>query len=170
MMKRIGMAVIAATLVAGLGTATARAQLISNAPNRSLPATQAVQYVFPQQVHLTAGKPTAVTLHFRVANGMHINSHTPLNGYLIPTTFTIPAGSAVRLESVNFPPGADITLPAAPKTKLNVYTGDFVVHTRIVASRSGNHLVQGKLRYQACTVSQCMPPKTITAAFDVIAK
>jgi hypothetical protein len=30
--------------------------------------------------------------------------------------------------------------------------------------------VQGKLRYQACNDSQCLPPKTITVPIDVIGK
>jgi hypothetical protein len=34
----------------------------------------------------------------------------------------------------------------------------------------GNHLVQGKLHYQACDRNECMPPKTITVPIDVIAR
>jgi hypothetical protein len=30
--------------------------------------------------------------------------------------------------------------------------------------------VQGKLHYQACDQNQCMPPKTIAVAIDVIGK
>ena len=50
----------------------------------------------------------------------------------------------------------DITLPADPKTKLNVYTGDFTIEARLVAS-AGNHLVQAKLRYQACNDQPVSP-------------
>jgi hypothetical protein len=60
-------------------------------------------------------------------------------------------------------------LPADPKTKLNVYTGEFVIQARIV-STPGNHLVEAKLRFQACDQTQCMPPKTIPVAIDVIGK
>jgi hypothetical protein len=35
---------------------------------------------------------------------------------------------------------------------------------------AGNHLVEAKLRYQACDNNQCLPPKTITVAIDVISK
>jgi hypothetical protein len=34
----------------------------------------------------------------------------------------------------------------------------------------GDHLVEGKLRYQACDRNECMPPKTITVPIDVIGK
>jgi hypothetical protein len=136
---------------------------------RQLVKTDAVKYLFPEQVSVPAGKQAEVALHFSVAPGLHINSHTPPDEFLIPTTFSIPSGSGVRLESTTYPPGTATTLPADPKMKLSVYTGEFVVRTRILAS-AGNHLVQGQLHYQACDNNQCMPPKTIPVAIDVIGK
>jgi len=137
--------------------------------SRSVLKSDAVQYLFPEQVTVPAGKPSPVTLHFRIAQGLHINSHTPSQEELIPTTFSIPEGAGVQLKDASYPAGTDITLPLDPKTKLNVYTGEFVIETRIVAL-SGNHLVEAKLRYQACDQNECMPPKTIPVAIDVIGK
>jgi len=110
-----------------------------------------------------------VTLHFRIAQGLHINSHTPSDDFLIPTEFSIPNGSGVQLQSATYPAGTVIALPIDPTTKLSVYTGEFIIQARLVAT-AGNHLVQGKLHYQACDQNQCMPPKTITVAIDVIGK
>jgi hypothetical protein len=62
-----------------------------------------------------------------------------------------------------------MTLPIDPTTKLSVYSGEFILQARIVAT-AGNHLVEGKLRYQACDQNQCMPPKTIDVPIDVIGK
>ncbi len=129
----------------------------------------AVQYLYPEQVTVPAGKPSAVEMHFRVAHGLHINSHTPKDSYLIPTVLSVPASSGVRLDNATYPPGTDFTLPLDPNTKLSVYTGEFTIFTRIVAQR-GNHLVQAQLRYQACDNNACMPPKTITVPIDVIGK
>jgi DsbC/DsbD-like thiol-disulfide interchange protein len=153
-----------------LAAVAASAQFVSSGPrNRAAARPDPVQYLFPEQVALPAGKPSPVALHFRIAPGLHINSHTPGDDFLIPTVFSIPGGEGARLESASYPAGVNITLPADPKTKLNVYTGEFVIQTRLVAA-PGNHLVQGKLRYQACDQSQCMPPKTITVPIDVIGK
>ena len=127
-----------------------------------------VTYLFPEQVDVQAGKPSTVLLHFRVAEGLHINSHTPKDSYLIPTVFAIPEG-AVQLKGASYPAGADFTLPVDPSTKLSVYTGEFVITAQIVAER-GNHLAQGTLHYQACDNNACMPPKTIPVAIDVVAK
>lgn len=137
--------------------------------SRSVAKSDPVQYLYPEQVSVPAGKSTAVELHFRIAQGLHINSHTPSDDYLIPTVFSIPEGAGVRLEKAAYPAGADITLPADPKTKLSVYTGEFIIQARIVAT-AGNHLVEAKLHYQACNESQCLPPKTIPVAIDVIGK
>jgi hypothetical protein len=157
-------------IVFGLVATGAFAQLIpSGGQSRPTLKNDAVQYLFPEQVTVAAGKSTPVALHFRIAQGMHINSHTPSNEYLIPTVFSIPDSEGVKLEAANYPGGENLTLPSDPKTKLIVYTGEFVIQAKIV-SPAGNHLVQGKLRYQACNDSQCLPPKTITVPIDVIGK
>ena len=138
-------------------------------PGRSILKGAAVEFLFPEQVTVTAGKPAEIDLHFRIAQGLHINSHTPREDELIPTTFSIPEGSGVRLEGASYPAGEDFTLPLDPGTKLSVYTGEFTIRARIVAT-AGNHLVEARLRYQACDKNACMPPKTIPVAIDVIGK
>lgn len=165
--NRIGIA-IAVALSAG-GATVALAQFIGKSPDHALAKTPPVEYLYPEQVHVAAGKPAAVSLHFRVVEGMHINSHKPHDDFLIPTTFSIPAGEDVRLVSANYPSGSDISLPSAPQMKINVYSGEFALETRIVASR-GNHLVKGVLHFQACNETQCLPPQSITTAVDVVAK
>ena len=138
-------------------------------PHKSLLKTEAVEYLYPEQVTLPAGKSSPVTLHFRIQPNLHINSHTPREQYLIPTVFSIPESSGVRLADATYPAGADFTLPADPNEKLLVYSGDFAIETKIVAT-AGDHLVEAKLRYQACDQNACMPPKTITVPIDVIGK
>jgi len=162
--------VFAAIAVFAFGAWAAQGQVVSsNTQNRPIVKTDAVQYLFPAQVSVLAGRPTAVTLHFLIKQGLHINSHTPSDEYLIPTAFSIPDGAGVRLDAATYPSGTTFTLPVDPTVKLNVYTGEFVIQARIVAA-AGNHLVQGKLRYQACDNNACMPPTTITVPIDVIAK
>jgi len=150
-----------------LGMATLLAHGQSDQLGRSVLKGAAVEYLFPEQVTVPAGKSSAVALHFRIAQGLHINSHTPKDEFLIPTVFSIPEGAGVRLEDANYPVGTDFTLPLDPKNKLSVYTGEFLIQARIVAEQ-GNHLVEAKLRFQACDKNACMPPKTIPVAIDVI--
>lgn len=163
------MAVVSGIALAIGCAAAARGQFIGKTPAGPLSKTPPVTYLYPEQVHLPAGKATAVVLHFRVAEGMHINSHTPHDDFLIPTSFSIPAGEGVRLQSANYPAGSDISLPSAPQMKINVYSGEFTIDTRMLAIR-GNHLVRGILHFQACNETQCLPPQTIKAALDVVAQ
>jgi DsbC/DsbD-like thiol-disulfide interchange protein len=158
---------IAIGIVLGIGALPALCQVDS--ANRSLLKGAAVEYLYPEQVTISAGKPSDVALHFRIADGLHINSHTPKDEYLIPTSLTIPDGAGVRLETATYPIGKEFTLPADPGTKLIVYTDELVIEARIVAT-AGNHLVEAKLRFQACDKEVCMPPKTIPVAIDVIAQ
>jgi hypothetical protein len=141
----------------------------SDDSSRSILKGAAVEYLFPEQVTVPAGKASDVTLHFRVAPGYHINSHTPREDFLIPTTFSIPDGSGVRLDEAVYPAGTDFTLPLDPTDKLSVYNNEFTIQARIVAP-AGSHLVEGKLRFQACDKSACLPPKTIPVAFNVTGK
>jgi len=161
---------VATITVLAVGAVTAHAQGVSsNSQKRALVKTDAVTYLFPEQVSVPMDKPSQVALHFRVAQGLHINSHTPTDDFLIPTNFSIPEGSGVRLQTATYPAGTVMSLPIDPTAKLSVYTGEFVIQARIVAS-AGNHLVEGALHYQACDQNQCLPPKTIPVAIDVIGK
>ena len=86
--------------------ASAQSPLLESKP--ATPKSKAaVAYLFPEQVSVTAGKPSAVDLHFRVADGLHINSHAPHEEALIPTTLNLPDSSGVRLAQADFPPGVD---------------------------------------------------------------
>ena len=164
-LSRIG---VAGVLIFGLAAFAEHGQtLVGDSPARSINKQAAVEYLFPEQVTIPAGKASTVVLHFRIAPGLHINSHVPKDDYLIPTALSIPAGSGVRLEQAIYPAGTDFVLPIDPKTKLNVYTGEFTIEAHMVAT-AGDHLVEAKLRFQACDQDACMPPKTITAAIDVI--
>jgi hypothetical protein len=148
----------------------AQAQIVnSGVQGHSAARTGAVAYLFPEQVTVPANKPSQVALHFRIAPGLHINSHTPSEDYLIPTSFSLPSNAGVQLDAATYPEGAEISLPVDPKTRLSVYTGEFIIQVRIV-SAPGNHLVEAKLRYQACDNNECMPPKTIPVPIDFIGK
>ncbi len=166
-MTRTKLSAIPVLLVAAL---LARAQFVdSGAQSQPGSKPPAVVYLFPEQVTIHAGKPSLVDLHFRVAPGLHINSHNPSEKFLIATTFSIDSSQGVELSAAGFPPGESMTLASDPSTRLSVYTGEFVIHAQIVAA-SGNHLAQGKLHYQACDRNQCMPPKSIAVPIDVIAQ
>jgi hypothetical protein len=130
---------------------------------------EAVHYEYPEQVQIAAGKPAQVDLHFRIRDGLHINSHTPHEKSFIRTDLVVLEPPGVKVDSVDFPDGAEYSLKAFPNEKLSVYTGEFVLHAHVVA-RPGEHLVQAALRYQACDADSCYPPRKAPVAVDVVAK
>jgi hypothetical protein len=140
---------------------------LADSSRRSVLHGAAVEYLFPEQVSIPADQPSPVTLHFRVAAGFHINSHRPKDQSLIPTSFSVPQSSGVRLTAATYPEGTDFTLPLDPGTTLSVYTGEFSIEADLIAAH-GNHLVEARLRYQACDKSACYPPKSIIVPVDVI--
>ena len=153
--------------VTGAGVPCAWGQVDSE--SRSILKGAAVEYLFPEQVSIPAGKPSDVALHFRIAQGLHINSHNPKEDFLIPTLFSIPDGAGAKLIGATYQEGVDFTIPSDPQEKLSVYTGEFVIRAQIAAD-AGDHLVEAKLRFQACDQTACMPPKTISVPIDVIGK
>ena len=130
-------------------------------------AQQLVHFLYPQQVTLAAGKPATIELHFRINEGLHINSHVPRQKSLIRTELIEAEPAGVNIASVDFPAGVDYAFPADPSQKLSVYSGEFVLKMHLTAAR-GNHLVEGALRYQACDTNTCFPPRKLPVAVDVI--
>jgi len=168
MMARTSRRMLLMVLTIACGMALCQEPL-STQRRQSLLKTESVEYLYPEQVTVHSGKASPVALHFRIRQNLHINSHKPRADYLIPTVFSIPESSGVRLAEATYPEGTDFMLPAAPDEKLSVYTGEFAIEAKIVAPQ-GNHLVEAKLRYQACDENECLPPKTITVPIDVIGK
>ena len=52
--------------------------------------------------------------------------------------------------------------------EVRLENGEFVLKMHVTAQR-GDHLIQGALRYQACDMTTCFPPRNAPVAVDVIA-
>jgi len=129
--------------------------------NLDSPARKSNVMYVAEPATVQAGKPADVELYFRVADGLHINSHTPGDPTLIPTTLTLQPLAGVKADSIRFPAGTKYAFSFAPREKLSVYTGDFVVKIRVNVVHAGDYSLTGTLRYQACDNMQCYPPKMV---------
>jgi len=126
----------------------------------------AVQFLYPEKVTVAAGQTALIDLHFHVADGLHINSHAPLDKSLIPARLAIVEAPGLNVTAVDFPAGSDYALQVAPHEKLSVYTGDFVLRAHLRA-KAGEHTLVGALRYQACDANACMPPNSIPVQVSI---
>ena len=144
----------------------ASGQVLKDKPLPVGVSADAVQFLYPDKVTVPARHATQVDLHFRVADGLHINSHAPLDKYLIPARLAVVEAQGLRVSAVDFPPGAEYALQ---REKLNVYTGEFVLHAHLTA-QPGEHELVGMLHYQACDNNTCMPPHSIPVSVTVVAQ
>jgi hypothetical protein len=150
--------------------ALAAQQLPWQAGAKPATANDPVQYLYPEQVELTVGKPQQIELHFRVRDGLHINSHTPSDKSLIRTELIVAEPPGLDVQAVTFPQGGEYASAAFPGHKLSVYTGEVVLHARIVATKPGEHMLEAALRYQACDAGTCFPPKNAPVSLDLVAR
>ncbi|MGA7351923.1 MAG: protein-disulfide reductase DsbD domain-containing protein [Acidobacteriaceae bacterium] len=166
-MKTVTVAVACGALLLS-GVATGAQQLPWQTPgSEGGNPTQLVHFLYPQQVTLPAGKAATIELHFRINEGLHINSHEPRQKSLIRTELKEAEPAGVTIASVDFPDGVDYAFPADPTQKLSVYSGEFVLKMHLTAQR-GTHLLDGELRYQACDTNTCFPPRNLPVAVSVI--
>jgi hypothetical protein len=108
------------------------------------------------------GETLPVALQVRLQAGYHVNSNTSSEDYLIPLRLTWdskpleaapPVFPAPHLEKYQF--------SAKP---LSVFTGDFAIRTPLhvpANAPSGLGLAKVKLRYQACSQTLCLQPKSL---------
>jgi hypothetical protein len=129
---------------------------------------QYISYSAEEQA-VKARKASVVEMRFRVADGFHVNSHTPKSELLIPTALNLEALDGVKTEAIQYPAGTAYSFSFEPNEKLDVYTGVFTVKVPVVAA-AGSHTVNGTLRYQACDSAACYPPKTLPVQLILTAK
>jgi Disulphide bond corrector protein DsbC len=164
-----------AMLVGGIVCLAASGQVLKDQP-LPLPgganqrdATAAVQFLYPDKINIPARRATQIDLHFRVADGLHINSHAPTDKSLIPARLAVVEAAGLNVTAVDFPSGTEYAPQFAPREKLSVYTGEFILHAHLTA-QPGEHLLEGALRYQACDANACMPPHTLPVSITVVAQ
>ena len=156
----------ALALLLGCGPAPlSRAQFDMDAPGK--PRTYIVYAAEPQSV--PAGTHAVLELRFQVSPGYHVNSHTPKSQFLIPTVLTLQAANGVKTDALQYPAGTSYSFAFDPTNKLDVYAGNFIVKLPVVAT-SGDHTLDGTLRYQACDNASCYPPRTLPVKVVFTAK
>jgi hypothetical protein len=166
--------VLRLTAMFGLVCLAASGQVIKDQPlplpdGANQRADAAVQFLSPDKINIPARRAAQIDLHFRVADGLHINSHAPTDKTLIPTRLAVVEVQGLNVTAVDFPPGTQYAPQFAPREKLSVYTGEFILHAHLTA-QPGEHLLEGGLRYQACDANACLPPRTIPVSVTVVAQ
>jgi hypothetical protein len=127
-----------------------------------------VNFTPPRKLMVKPGAAVDSALKLTLRPGYHVNTNMPSDEYLIPLRLTWASG-AVESAGVVFPAGETRKYSFSQKP-LSVYTGDFelLTHFKVPANAEpGASKLTGKLRYQACNDSMCLPPKTLDVTLDV---
>ncbi|MDX2178680.1 MAG: protein-disulfide reductase DsbD family protein [Bryobacteraceae bacterium] len=118
------------------------------------------------KVSAKRNESTPVRLMVKLKPGYHTNSNTPSEDYLIPLRLTWDA-APLATEAVKFP-APHLEKYEFSEKPLSVFTGDFAIETQFKApanAPTGLGIAKGKLRYQACSLKACLPPKTVPVEF-----
>ncbi len=116
------------------------------------------------------GKELQLAVVVNIANGYHMNSHKPLDSYLIPTTLTPQLPAGFTLTDTVYPAGKNLKFPFSPDKPLNVYTETVTLRLRVTVGESatlGDTSIPMTLRYQACNNSACLPPVKVPVMAEI---
>ncbi len=103
-----------------------------------------------------SGDLVEAVINGRVADGWHINSHTPTESFAIPTELTI---EGAELQSVTYPKHEMRAFQFTEGKQIAVYTGAFSIPFTAKV-KSGTASIHATVRYQACSDRICLPPNT----------
>ena len=109
---------------------------------------------------LGPGEPGRLVVTVEIPDGCHIQSHTPSEPFLVPTTVHLEATDDLELGPVSYPAGHTESFDWTPVT-LEVYRGTVEIIAPVDIRRGaggGTASISGHVRYQACTESACLPP------------
>jgi thioredoxin:protein disulfide reductase len=107
------------------------------------------------------GKEFQAAVVVSIESGYHMNSHKPLDAYLIPTSLTPQLPAGIQLADTIYPAGQIKKFSFSADKGLDVYTGSVTLRLRLTAeegSQLGDTTIPMTLRYQACNDSACLPP------------
>jgi thioredoxin:protein disulfide reductase len=107
-----------------------------------------------------AGSTVAVLLKVKLPKDVHVQADKPRDPSLIATALTIDAPAGVSVEKVTYPSATELSQQGR-REKLLVFGPEFEIKVRLVVATSvpsGELVVPGRLRYQACNDTMCFPP------------
>jgi len=98
-----------------------------------------------------------------ILSGWHINSNKPLDDFVIPSALSFDAATA-DLVSADYPPHTIRSFKFSGAQKLAVFEG--TIRIPFVARLKSGNTINGKLHYQSCNDTVCLPPRDAEVTID----
>lgn len=127
-----------------------------------------------------AGAVYPLLLQLRIPDGWYIHGppEEEPGDDLIPTTITFEESPGLEVRLVRFAEPKPVTLPFQPEP-VRLFEGTVLVRVQIAVDEDaspGDRAVEGRLSYQACSTSVCLPPESsrieipmVVASSDAVA-
>jgi thiol:disulfide interchange protein DsbD len=96
-----------------------------------------------------------------IESGWHINSNKPLDDFVIPTKLSF---DGTELVSAEYPQHTVRSFTFSGGQKLAVYEG--TIQIPFAAKLQSGDTIKGKLHYQACNDTVCLPPRDAEVTID----
>jgi thiol:disulfide interchange protein DsbD len=106
---------------------------------------------------------TELALDVTVEPGWHVNANDPDRPYLIPTALEIDPPPDGSVASIRYPAPVVRTLAFAGDQPLRLFEGAFAIAVDLAGAVPAR--IEGRLRYQACSDTTCLPPATLALPF-----
>jgi thiol-disulfide isomerase/thioredoxin len=119
-------------------------------------------------VQAKIGATVDAKLPLQLRPGYHVQSNTPTDKYLIPLKLTWNPGP-LQPAAVVYPKPLMEKYSFSPQPQ-SVFSGNFELTTKFKVPASaiaGPTAITGKLRYQACNDTMCLPPRNMDVSLQV---
>ncbi len=116
-----------------------------------------------------AGTTARVALRVSINKGWHVNSHKPLDAFLIPTVLSLEEIPGFAPVDVAYPEHKVATFAFSPDP-MAVYEEEFILGFLVQVDETvlpGEYEIRGELRYQACDNKKCAQPNKLDIAIPL---
>lgn len=116
----------------------------------------------PGKLRIGRGERASFRVRLELKPGYHVNSHVPTEASFVPLRLTWEK-KPFRVLDVRYPKPS-LEKYAFSERPLSVLSGAFEIMTVLEAppdAPRGPGILLGRLRYQACTSTLCLPPRTV---------
>jgi len=110
---------------------------------------------------------TEAVVELRIAAGWHVNANQPHDDFLVPTTVSFTPPPGLLVGAVAWPPPGERTLAFSGGKPMLLYEGTVRLPAPLAGTpAAGAPPLTATVRYQPCSDTTCLPPKTVEVAAE----
>lgn len=110
-----------------------------------------------------------IAVKVNIEGGWHINSNTPNDEFLIPTSFDLLSDKDFNITTIKYPDPTILNLSFSDEP-VSVFEGEFIIGVIVDLPEDlelGDHQIPVELYYQACNDQTCEPPQGVKATLKI---